>query len=188
MRRAVIGGLILVTAFAFSGPAQVRQKKESTPKRAVEAKRPVEENWRVWGGPQRDFLTSSSGIFKAASESWMPNPPKKLWERPLGDGYSAIAVEERILYTAFRRDSSDVVTALDASNGKTIWEFAYPAPFKNEYSAGVGPGPYAMPQVIGDRVVTASGIGQIHSLNKSDGKPVWSLDLYKDFGDRKSVV
>jgi outer membrane protein assembly factor BamB len=39
-----------------------------------------------------------------------------------------------------------------------------------------------MPQVIGDRVVTASGIGQIHSLNKADGKPVWSLDLYNVFG------
>jgi outer membrane protein assembly factor BamB len=39
-----------------------------------------------------------------------------------------------------------------------------------------------LPQVIGDRVVTASGIGQIHSLNKADGKLVWSLDLYKDFG------
>ena len=182
MRRALVGSLILVTALGFSGPAQVRQKKESTPKRAVEVRRAAEENWRVWGGPQRDFLTTSSGIFKPGSEKWMPNPPKKLWERPLGDGYSAIAVEDRILYTAFRRESSDVVTALDSSTGKTIWEFAYSAPFKNEYSAGVGPGPYAMPQVIGDRAVTASGIGQIHSLNKSDGKPVWSLDLFKDFG------
>ena len=52
-----------------------------------------------------------------------------------------------MLYTAFRRDSNDVVTpwtrAMERRSG-----FAYPAPFKNEYSDGVGPGPYAMPQVI----------------------------------------
>src|SRR4029077_12931584 len=109
------------------------------------------ESWRVWGGPQRDFLTTSTGIFTAANEKWMATPPKKLWERPLGDGYSAIAVEDGVLYTAYRLDSNDVVTALDANSGKTIWEFVYAAPFKNMFSEKVGPGPYAMPQVIGDR-------------------------------------
>jgi outer membrane protein assembly factor BamB len=175
----MIGSLLLVAALAFSRSAQVGQRKGKSPGR------PVETSWRVWGGPQRDFLTTSTGLFRAGSEKWMSTPPKKLWERPLGDGYSPIAVEDKVLYTGYRRDANDVVTALDASTGKTIWEFAYPAPFKNDYSEGVGPGPYAMPQVIGDRVVTASGIGQIHSLNKAGGKPVWSLDLYKDFGGKR---
>lgn len=84
---------------------------------------------------------------------------------------------------AHRRDPDDVVIALDAASGNTIWEFRYPAPFKNAYGE-VGPGPYAMPQVIGDRVVTASGIGLIHSLDKKTGKPVWSLDLYKAGGTK----
>lgn len=177
MRIALIGSLILVATLTFSQPAQVGQKKGN-----ASSRRTIGENWRVWGGPQRDFLATSSGIFTPTSEKWMSNPPKKLWERALGDGYSAIAAEDRVLYTAYRRDSNNVVTALDAGSGKTIWEFAYPASFKNGYSEKVGPGPYAMPQVVGDRVVTASGIGQIHSLNKSTGKPVWSLDLYQDFG------
>jgi outer membrane protein assembly factor BamB len=75
-----------------------------------------------------------------------------------------------------------VVTALDATNGKTKWEFAYAAPFSNQYSEGVGPGPYVMPQVIGDRIVSVSGIGQVHSLEKASGKALWSLDLYGKFG------
>ncbi len=175
MRKVIIGSLILVATVAFSNSAQVRQRKGTAPKPTVAA------NWREWGGPQRDFLTTSTGLFKAGSEKWMSNPPKKLWERPLGDGYSAIAVEDNVLYTAYRRDANDVITALDASTGKTLWDFAYPAPFKNAY-AEAGAGPFAMPQVIGDRVVTASDIGQIHSLNKTTGKPVWSLDLYNGFG------
>ncbi len=175
MKKVIIGSLILVATVAFSHSAQVRQRKGAAPKPAVAA------NWREWGGPQRDFLTTSAGLFKAGSEKWMSTPPKKLWERPLGDGYSAIAVEDQVLYTAYRRDANDVVTALDASSGKTIWEFSYSAPFKNAY-AEAGVGPFAMPQVVGDRVVTASGIGQIHSLDKTTGKPVWSLDLYNGFG------
>jgi outer membrane protein assembly factor BamB len=45
----------------------------------------------------------------------------------------------------------------------------------------VGPGPYAMPQVAGDRVITASGTGKVHSIDKKTGKPVWSYDLYDEF-------
>ena len=115
MRIAFVGSVVLIAAIAFSGAAafsgatvfsgaaQVRQKKVSAP-----PKRAVEENWRLWGGPQRDFLTTSTGLFKAGSDKWMPNPPKKIWERPLGDGYSAIAVENGILYTSYRRDANDV--------------------------------------------------------------------------------
>jgi outer membrane protein assembly factor BamB len=177
MRIALITSLILATSLSL--PAQVRQKKTTAPKPVVIA------DWREWGGPQRNFLTTSTGLFKAGNTAWMATPPKKVWERPLGDGYSAVAVEGAVLYTGYRNGGNDVFTALDANTGKTLWEYAYAAPFKNDYSEGVGPGPYAMPQIIGDRVVTASGIGQIHSLNKADGKPVWSLDLYKNYSGNR---
>jgi outer membrane protein assembly factor BamB len=158
-----------------SSSASVKPAKEATPKPVTT------EGWRMWGGAQRDFRATSVGLFKPGGEK-LANPPKKIWERQLGDGYAAIAMEDKTLYTAYRRDATDVIAALDANTGNPVWEFTYAAPFKNSYSEGAGPGPYAMPQVIGDRVVTASGIGQIHSLNKSDGKRVWSLDLYKDYG------
>jgi outer membrane protein assembly factor BamB len=139
------------------------------------------ESWPVWGGLRRDFLVNTRGI-PGGDAKWLSTPPKKLWERPLGDGYSPIAEENGVLYTAYRRGASDVVIALDALTGKTLWEFEYTAPFTNAYSEQVGPGPYAMPQVIGQRVVTASGIGRIHSLEKKTGKAAWSHDLYQEFG------
>jgi len=175
MRIAVLS-LILVSTLAFAQQGRVKPKAPNPINQAPGG------SWRVWGGPQRDFLTTSTGIFPAGNEKWISQQPKKIWERPLGDGYSAVAVEDKVIYTGFRRESDDVVTALDVATGKTIWEFAYRAQFKNSYSEGVGPGPYAMPQVVGDRVVTASGIGQIHSIDKSTGKPVWSMDLYTDYG------
>ena len=139
MRIAVLGAAILAGSAAMA---------------AV----PPEENWRVWGGPGRDFITASTPA-PASGRKWFAAPPKKLWERPLGDGYSAIAVEDGVLYTAYRSGSRDVIVALEAATGKTRWEFGYDAPFKNAY-AEVAPGPYAMPQVIGDRVFAAGGTGK----------------------------
>ena len=135
------------------------------------------ESWPVWGGPRHDFTSTSTGL----ADTWPKGGPARLWSRPLGDGYSAFAEENGQLYTAFRRGTKDVVIALDAATGKTVWEYEYDAPFKNNYSETVGPGPYAMPQVIGDRVVTSGGTGKIHSLDKKTGKPVWSHDLYTEF-------
>jgi outer membrane protein assembly factor BamB len=145
-------------------------------KQAVAPERPA-ESWPFWGGPRRNFISSSTGLANA----WPKGGPPRLWSRTLGDGYSAIAEDKGILFTAYRRGSKDVVVALDAASGKTVWEYAYDSPFHNAYVEAVGPGPYAMPQVVGDRVVTASGTGKIHSLDKRTGRPVWSHDLYGEF-------
>ncbi len=153
---------------------KIAASKKVSPKAAPAA---TGEDWLLWGGKNRDFLVNASGL----ADSWPATGPKKLWTRALGDGYSAIAEEGGILYTAFRRGSKDVVTALDAATGKTRWEYEYENPFTNSFSEKVGPGPYAMPQVVGDRVVTASGTGKIHSLDKKTGRLVWSHDLYNEF-------
>jgi outer membrane protein assembly factor BamB len=140
-------------------------------------------DWLVWGGRGRDFVAPATAL----SSSWPASGPRKLWSRTLGDGYSGVSVEGTMLYTAFRRGSKDVVIALDGRTGKTLWEYAYDAPFTNSYSEAVGPGPYAMPQVIGDRLVTASAIGLIHSLDKKTGKPIWSKDLYREFSGTRLI-
>jgi outer membrane protein assembly factor BamB len=151
--------------------------KNASNKVSAKARLVAGEDWTLWGGKNRDFLVNSSGL----ADSWPAAGPRKLWSRPLGDGYSAIAEEGGVLYTAFRRGAKDVVIALDAATGKTRWEFEYDNPFANAYSEEVGPGPYAMPQVVGDRLITASGTGKIHSLDKKIGRVAWSHNLYTEF-------
>jgi hypothetical protein len=137
----------------------------------------VVEDWPLWGGKNRDFIVHTSGL----ADSWPASGPKKIWSRALGDGYSSIAEEAGVLYTTFRRGTRDAIAALDAATGKTLWEYEYDSPFTNAYSEAVGPGPYAMPEVVGDRLVTAGGTGKIHSLDKKTSKPKWSHDLYNEF-------
>src|SRR5262245_56570864 len=86
--------------------------------------------WPQWGGPTRDFKSESRGLVA----SWPASGPKELWSRPLGEGYSGIAVENGVLYTQYRPvkgvfstmvsrftgSQPEVVTAIDASTGKTL--------------------------------------------------------------------
>jgi outer membrane protein assembly factor BamB len=173
---AIFGASLLAALQPIEAWCQKSRPANRAPR--ADAKPAPSKDWLQWGGPRRDFVTTSTGL----PSLWPANGPQKLWSRTLGDGYSGIAVEGTTLYTAYRRGSQDVITALDARTGNTLWEYAYEATFKNAYSEAVGPGPYAMPQVIGDRLVTASGIGQIHSLDKKTGRPVWSHDVYREFG------
>jgi outer membrane protein assembly factor BamB len=139
------------------------------------------EPWRTWGGPRGDFTSGATGL----ASQWPAEGPRRLWSRTLGDGYSAVAADHGVLYTAYRRGSNDVVIAMDEASGKTIWETTYAAPFSNAGGGEVAPGPYAMPQVIGDRIVMAAGTGLLLSLDKRTGKIVWQHDLYGEFGGNR---
>jgi outer membrane protein assembly factor BamB len=99
----------------------------------------------------------------------------------LGDGYSAIAVEGGKLYTMYRTGEQDVVVAMDAATGKTVWEYRYPAPFTRDYELEQGPGPRSMPLLAGNHVYTVGATGKLHCLNKLSGKVIWEHDLVEEF-------
>ena len=134
-------------------------------------------DWAQWGGPQRNFTSETKGL----AGSWPATGPKRLWERELGEGYSAIAVDHGTLFTMYRKGENEVVIALAAATGKTIWEYSYTAPFTREYDMSNGPGPHATPLVNGNLVFTAGATGKLHCLDKQTGKLLWSHDLLSEF-------
>jgi len=141
-------------------------------------------DWAQWGGPNRDFQADAS---ERLADSWPASGPRKLWERQLGEGYSAIAVRGDSLYTMYRREAAfwqiftadqEVVAALERRTGATKWEFAYDATFKNPQ----GPGPHAMPQLAGDLLFSVGSSGKVHALKAQTGELVWKRDLYEELG------
>jgi outer membrane protein assembly factor BamB len=141
-------------------------------------------SWTQWGGPRRDFMPDSKGL----ASSWPAGGPKKLWSRSLGEGHSSVLVESGRLYTMYRQvtrqpavSHEEVVAALDAASGKTIWEFKYPAPTSGiQFDQGLGP--HSTPLVAGTRVFAASSRSELFALDKATGKRIWSHDLVKEFG------
>jgi len=151
---------LLVTIFAFAPrPTAVAQ-------------------WPQWGGPNRDFSIESADL----ADKWPDNGPKKVWERPLGEAYSTIIVDDGVLYTMAHADDMEKVVALSAKTGETIWEHAYQTKPFDMWDPRFGPGARATPLVHGDKVF-AIGVGaMLHALDKKTGKVIWKQDLKNDHG------
>jgi outer membrane protein assembly factor BamB len=132
--------------------------------------------WPQFGGPHRNFMTDSTGL----AAQWPAAGPPQLWSRPLGEGYSGIAVDHGMLYTMYRTGTDEVVIALDAATGKTRWEHPYPAPM-NGLALENGPGPHTTPLIMGDRVITIGIDARLQCFDKKSGELRWSKDLYQEF-------
>ena len=102
------------------------------------------EDWRQWGGPNRNFQVVSTGL----ADRWSEDGPKRIWSRSLGPGYSSIAVAGDKLLTMYRRGDADVVVALHKDTGKTVWEHVYEAPLLAKQDKEYGTGPNSSPLVL----------------------------------------
>jgi outer membrane protein assembly factor BamB len=169
--------LVALALAVCHGPLPAAQQRGAPPAAAA---------WPQWGGPARNFVSDSKGI----ASKWPANGPKKLWSRALGEGHSAIAAEGGRLYTMYRpqgtggpagRSQEEVIAALDAATGTTVWEHRYPSP-----TAGLnfteGAGPHSTPLVTADRVYATGSRKELFALDKATGKVVWSHDLIKEYG------
>jgi len=138
------------------------------------------EDWPQWGGPGRDFALEAREL----SRSWGEDGPATLWERPLGGGFASIVGDGSRLYTAYRDGENEVVIAVDAKDGKTLWEHRYPAAIATgeSLSTQFGEGPNATPLLVDGKLVTLGFNGHVHCLDAAKGKVLWSHDLEKDLG------
>jgi outer membrane protein assembly factor BamB len=132
--------------------------------------------WPQFGGPNRNFMVESKGLAPA----WPAEGPRKLWMRPLGEGYSGISIDQGTLYTMYRKGEQEVAIAMDAATGKTRWEYAYNASF-GKMAMENGPGPHTTPLILGNRVYTVGILAILNCFDKTTGKLLWSKDLYKEF-------
>jgi outer membrane protein assembly factor BamB len=145
------------------------------------------QDWTQWGGPNRDFTVNSAPL----ASKWPADGPRVAWSRELGEGYSAIVAEGNRIYTmyrvkagllAFGKEDQEVVVALDAATGKTIWEHRYDAPELPRMQLEYGPGPHSTPLIIGNRIFTVGAMGHLFALDKHTGRPLWSHNLHQEFG------
>lgn len=141
----------------------------------------AQSDWSQWGGPSRNFTTNSKGLAAA----WPSTGPKRLWSRPLGAGHSAILVSGNTLYTMYNQGEQEVVIALAADTGKTIWEYKYdaPSPAGMDYEFGVGP--HSTPLLVGGLLYTVGATGKLFALDKKTGKVAWAHDLWTEYGGTK---
>ena len=140
----------------------------------------AQSDWLQWGGPTRNFVSTAKGL----AASWPEKGPRQLWSRPLGEGHSSIITSGNTLYTMYSQGEQEIVIALAADTGKTIWEHKYDAPTAGmNYKEGLGP--HSTPLLVGDRLFTIGAIGKFYALDKKTGKVLWFHDLWKEYNGTK---
>jgi outer membrane protein assembly factor BamB len=135
--------------------------------------------WPQWGGPSRNFIAPDAPL----ADSWPAGGPRTLWRRPLGDGFSAIVSDGTTLYTLYRDGANDVVVAIDAADGRTVWETRYAAPFNETCSERLGQAPRAAPLIAGERLITVSAGAQMSSFDRRTGQKQWLAELLPANGE-----
>jgi outer membrane protein assembly factor BamB len=137
--------------------------------------------WPQWRGPNRDGVSTESGLLK----SWPEGGPKLLWEiTGLGIGYSSVSISNGKLYTMGDRTGTDpnrsgkaqFIIAFDLATQKELWA-AYVGPPHDD-------GPRCTPTVDDGFVYAIGTSGDVVCVEADTGKVRWRKNLQGDFGGK----
>ncbi|MCU0713188.1 MAG: PQQ-binding-like beta-propeller repeat protein [Pirellula sp.] len=105
---------------------------------------------------------------------WDQQPPKILWRRPIGLGWSGLVVRDRKIFTLYQSGQKETIAALDLLTGATLWETKVDG--YHTHPLG-GTGPRATSTISGDLLVSQTASGQLVVCKLSSGEIVWKQDL-----------
>ncbi len=131
--------------------------------------------WPGFRGPARDNVLAGIKI----DSDWSGNPPREIWRRPVGPGWSSFSLVGNRLCTQEQRDEDEVVVCYDAATGEPIWLHAYPARF---WESMAGAGPRATPTYHDGRLYTLGATGVLNCLDAATGEPTWTRNIAEDTG------
>ena len=121
-------------------------------------------------GNQRNGVVSSPEF----STDWEQQPPKVLWNRSIGLGWSGTAIRDQKIFTLYQSDQEETIAALDLLSGETIWETKLPG--YHTHPLG-GTGPRATPTIFNELLVSQTASGQLVVCRLDDGSVIWKKDL-----------
>jgi len=135
----------------------------------------IAADWPQFLGPRRDGASAETGL----RQTWPAGGPPVVWQRPVGEGFSAPAVQGERLILFHRQGDREVVECLDAGTGKERWKFAYATQYEDDF--GKGNGPRATPVIAGGRVFTLGADGWLHCLDLQSGQKIWGRSITADY-------
>jgi outer membrane protein assembly factor BamB len=134
-------------------------------------------DWPQWQGPNRNNLSSETGLLK----QWPASGPPLVWSiSGVGSGYGSIAIKGDRIFVQGSDGRRSILFVVNRADGKGLWSKALGAAGSNDR----GSGPRSTPTVDGDRVYVLTENGDLACLKAADGTAVWQRNILKDFGGR----
>lgn len=127
-----------------------------------------------WRGPDRSGIYNETGLLK----NWPDSGPELIWKaEDLGFGYSSVTITDDVIYITGRKDTDDVITALNLE-GEKKWEVKYGKAWTRNHD-----GTRCTPTYVNGNIFLISGSGDIVCLT-TDGNIKWSRNHYKEYESR----
>jgi len=142
---------------------------------ASAAKAAAGADWPGFRGPHRDAAVTGVRI----KTDWTANPPKELWRRAVGPGWSSMAVHGGLLYTQEQRGEFEVVACYDLASGKPVWTHRDATRF---WESNGGAGPRGTPAIHDGRVYALGATGIVNALDAPGGALLWTRNVASDAG------
>lgn len=130
--------------------------------------------WPQWRGPMRDGSSTETNLLKA----WPAGGPKLLWSSDtIGEGYGSAIIQDKVIYIAGTKDSSEIITAFDL-NGNLIWQKRSGKALKDA-EGWVAQG--STPTFYKNRLYAFTASGDLVCMNSATGESDWSISIPEKF-------
>jgi outer membrane protein assembly factor BamB len=107
------------------------------------------------------------------ARDWQAQPPKELWRKKIGLGWSAFAVAGDYAITQEQREDKELVVCYELKTGKVRWIHEHEVRLKDPQG---GDGPRSTPTIVDGRVYTSGGTGILDCIDGATGKNLWTRD------------
>ena len=133
-------------------------------------------DWPQILGPHR---TGHAAADERLADRWPAAGPRERWRREVGPGYAGLAVAGDRAILFHRRGDREIVEAVDAATGRTLWTDAEPTGFRPQ--VGGGDGPLCVPLVHAGRVLAFGAQGTLTCLDLATGGRLWVRRTHREF-------
>ena len=133
-------------------------------------------DWPQWRGPDR-LGTWHHG---PRVDSLSADLVSKLWEVPVGSGYSGPTVASGLVYVTDLKEGFERVLCFDARNGERKWIHSYPV----TYSVGYPTGPRASVLIHSGKAYAWGTMGDLYCLDAKNGDMIWKINTSEKYQSR----
>lgn len=162
-----------------SAPKPAPQATVEAPKKIIARTRVAALNYPQFLGPERNAVVHGIKL----ARDWQTQPPRLMWRKQVGEGWSAFAVFEGNAITQEQHGEHEAVACYDLQTGARKWQHSDSTKYE---SPMVGNGPRATPTISNGRVYTFGATGRLNCLELSSGKMLWTRDvLAENEGENK---
>ena len=108
---------------------------------------------------------------------WESSPPKLVWRRPVGAGWSGFAIAGNSAITQEQEDDWEKVVCYELHTGDVQWSHKDNARY---HAPPAGLGPRATPTISGNRVYTVGSTGILNCLDFETGEQLWTTNIFEE--------